>query len=203
MTPLRWTRLLIWLLAPAAPAQLTHTNSQACCLVPDPQGNLYVIGTANANISITKLNPAHQIVTTFEFGGGSLDLPVAATLDPQRQSNNRRRNQLPRFPPSPRPRTNRPRLPRRLFHPGQPRHRRRPTRQMGPSPLPPSSRSPNRACPSLCSTRILPSKSSTNGYAPGLVVNLLQISLRLPSSSGSYFQLMIGSKISAQFSLYL
>lgn len=175
MSPLRWTRLLICLLAPA---QLTHVNSQACCLVPDPQGNLYVIGTANANISITKLNPAHQIVTTFEFGGGSLDQPHAATLDPPRQ------------PP---PRPNRSRLPRRLYHPGQPRHRPN-------SLLHPHRRPPNLPVSVLYQDRSL--EVLYVGYAPGLVANLLQINLRLPSSSGSSFQLMIGSEISAPFSLY-
>ncbi|MCX6602958.1 MAG: hypothetical protein NTV52_05135 [Acidobacteria bacterium] len=75
-------------LPPAALAalQLTYANlppGQACCLVPDPQGNLYVIGTNQSNVSITKLDAAHRIVATFQFGGGNLDQPIAATLDAQ------------------------------------------------------------------------------------------------------------------------
>jgi uncharacterized protein (TIGR03437 family) len=79
------TRLLLFLLALTTPAaaQLTHANSQACCLVPGPPGTLYVIGAANDNVSITKLDTNHRILTTFEFGGGGQDQPLAATLDPQ------------------------------------------------------------------------------------------------------------------------
>lgn len=81
-------RFLLFLLALSTPAlaQLTHANlpnSQACCLVPGPQGHLYVIGAADSNVSITKLDANHRIVDTFSFGGGGLDQPLAATLDPQ------------------------------------------------------------------------------------------------------------------------
>ncbi len=86
--PTRTFRALLLLLALAATAtaQLTHANlpaGQACCLVPGPQGHLYVIGAAHSNVSITKLDPSHRIVATFEFGGGGQDQPLAATLDPQ------------------------------------------------------------------------------------------------------------------------
>lgn len=77
--------LFLTLTAPAS-AQLTHANlpqGQACCLVPGPQSVLYVIGSADSNISITKLDANHRIVATFAFGGGGLDQPLAATLDPQ------------------------------------------------------------------------------------------------------------------------
>jgi|GEM_PF-4553150 len=79
---------LLLLLPTTTPAafQLTYANlpsGQACCLVPDPQGNLFVVGIDQSNVSITKLDGAHRIVATFQFGGGGDDRPLAAALDAQ------------------------------------------------------------------------------------------------------------------------
>ncbi len=72
-------------ITPAA-FQLTYANlssGQACCFVPDPQGNLYVVGIDHSNVSVTKLDAAHRIVATFQFGGGGDDQPLAVALDAQ------------------------------------------------------------------------------------------------------------------------
>jgi len=77
--------LLLPTITPAA-LQLTYANlpsGQACCLVADPQGNLYVVGIDHSNVSVTKLDAAHRIVATFQFGGGGDDQPLAAALDAQ------------------------------------------------------------------------------------------------------------------------
>ena len=62
-------------------------GGNACCLVPDGLGNLYVIGSvagaSGTNISVTRLDAAHHVAGSFTFGGGGSDQPKAAALDPQ------------------------------------------------------------------------------------------------------------------------
>jgi uncharacterized protein (TIGR03437 family) len=62
-------------------------GGNACCLVPDGLGNLYVIGSvagaSGTNISVTRLDAAHHVAGSFTFGGGGADQPKAAALDPQ------------------------------------------------------------------------------------------------------------------------
>ena len=75
-------------------------GGNACCLVPDGIGNVYVIGSARAfgaNISVTKLDAANHVAASFTFGGGSSDQPHAAVLDPQGKPGHRRANEFPRF----------------------------------------------------------------------------------------------------------
>ena len=61
-------------------------GGNACCLVPDGLGNLYVIGSvasaSGTNISVTRLDAAHHVAGSFTFGGGGADQPNAAALDP-------------------------------------------------------------------------------------------------------------------------
>ena len=62
-------------------------GGNACCLVSDGLGNLYVIGSvagaSGANISVTRLDAANHVAGSFTFGGGGSDQPKAAALDPQ------------------------------------------------------------------------------------------------------------------------
>jgi len=65
-------RLLLLPTTSSAALQLTYarvSSGQACCLVPDPLGKLYVVGIDQCNVSITKLDAAHRIVATFQLGG--------------------------------------------------------------------------------------------------------------------------------------
>lgn len=62
-------------------------GANACCLVPDGSGNTYVIAASSSpngtDISVTKLDSANRVTSTFTFGGGSTDQPRAAALDSQ------------------------------------------------------------------------------------------------------------------------
>lgn len=74
-----------------AAVNLAHVDfgpsGNACCLVPDGLGNLYVIGSnavaSGTNVSVTRLDAANHVAGSFAFGGGGTDQPKAAALDPQ------------------------------------------------------------------------------------------------------------------------
>src|SRR3990172_3898267 len=77
-------------LAPAA-GNLVNVDlgdgGKACCLVLDGLGNVYVIGrgasASGTNVSVTKLDSANHVLSSFTFGGSLYDQPHAAALDPQ------------------------------------------------------------------------------------------------------------------------
>ena len=77
-------------LAPAA-GNLVNVDlgdgGKACCLVLDGLGNVYVIGSvasaSGTNVSVTKLDSANHVLSSFTFGGSLYDQPHAAALDPQ------------------------------------------------------------------------------------------------------------------------
>ncbi len=75
----------------AAAVNLSYVDfglgGNACCLVLDGLGNLYVIGSvagaSGTSISVARLDAANHVTGSFTFGGGGADQPKAAALDPQ------------------------------------------------------------------------------------------------------------------------